>query len=171
MPVAFILVTTGGHCFGQHSAPQLLCKQSTRRWGGLFGVGKVRIIIKRVAGLWSDVLVSDLWSHQIELDFWAAMCVGTGWPNWPIDKLWREISSSASLILILHFWILEFFWILDLPIDKLWRETSSSASLSPILDFRKLQIGKSNKALNPLFWKWIWTGHSKTAPPTNVVEF
>ena len=121
-----------------NTAPQLLCKQSTRGWGGLLEVGKERIY-KRVSGLSSDVLVSDLWSHQMKLDFWAAMCVGTGWPNWPIDKLWRE--------------------------------TSSSASLSPILDFRKLQIGKSNKAMKALFWNWIWTGHSKTAPPTNVVEF
>ena len=146
-----------------NTAPQLLCKQSTRGWGGLLEVGKERIY-KRVSGLSSDVLVSDLWSHQIELDFWAAICVGTGWPNWPIDKLWRETSSLASLSLILN------FWILDWPIDKLSRETSSSASLSPILDFRKLQIGKSNKAMKALFWKWIWTGHSKTAPPTNVVE-
>ena len=95
-----------------NTAPQLLCKQSTRGWGGLLEVGKERIY-KRVSGLSSDVLVSDLWSHQIELDFWAAICVGTGWPNWPIDKLWWETSSSASLSPILNFWILDIFgfWI------------------------------------------------------------
>ena len=84
-----------------NTAPQLLCKQSTRGWGGFLEVGKERIY-KRVSGLSSDVLVSDLWSHQIELDFWAAICVGTGWPNWPIDKLWRETSSSTRWFL---FWI------------------------------------------------------------------